>query len=99
MEQEKEEEENKKVVNKTELAELTRLNTERERVIKTSKRMKYKAIGQDVVDKVKQDALDYILALAKKYNFNPALYGVDRVTGEIRELPESITGIKKKNKK
>jgi hypothetical protein len=92
VEQEKEE----KKVNEKELAELTRLNTERERIISQSNRMRYKGVTIDVVEQAKKDALDYIIALAKKYNFDPTKFGVDRITGVIRELPKNITGVNKK---
>lgn len=93
MEQEKEE---KKVVDPKELAELTRLNMERERVMTQAKRMKYPPIVNDMVEKVKRDALDYIMALSKKYNFNPYKFGVNRNTGEIMEMPSKKEKKKKK---
>lgn len=99
MEQEEVKREEEKVINKTELAELTRLNTERERALTQSDRMKYKEIARDVVDKAKKDALDYIQALGKKYDFNPFLYGINRSTGVITKLPDKSTGKKKKGKK
>ena len=87
------------MIAKTELAELDRLNTERERAMIQLDRMKYKEIARDVVEKAKKDALGYILALGKKYNFNPVLYGVDRKTGVVGKLPDSVTGMNQKKGK
>ncbi len=88
--EEKKEDPVKKFIHYQELKEVQRLFQDEINITNQYEKSNNKPLIKDVFEKAKTDTLMYILALGKKYRFNPEKEGINKQTGQIVPLPKEI---------